>query len=206
MDVTVVVATFGAPKWGELARQRAIPSAKRLDVPVVYSHGTTLHEARNSGLDQVATEWVCHLDADDELEPRYFEHMAAATADLRVPSVRYMRNGFNQGVRMPRVAGHDHDCEPGCLLEGNWLVVGTVARSQLLRDVGGWHDYEWSEDWDLWLRCHLAGATIEAVPAAVYRAHVSYDSRNRAADRATIDRTYDQIRRANLPHLFGVKA
>lgn len=197
MEVTVVVATYGAQEWIDLATARAVPSAEALDVPVVRVHGATLHEARNAGLAMVETEWVCHLDADDELEPKYFERMELGTADLRVPSVRYVKNGFDQGVRMPRVAGHAHTCIDLCLTEGNWLVVGTVARARLLRDVGGWHDYEWSEDWDLWLRCHLAGATIEAFPEAVYRAHVRRDSRNRSADRATIDRAYDQIRRAN---------
>jgi hypothetical protein len=45
--------------------------------------------------------------------------------------------------------------------DGNWLVIGCVARTDLLREVGGFRDFPVYEDWDLWLRCWLAGATFE---------------------------------------------
>jgi hypothetical protein len=151
-------------------------------VPIVRVHGDSLHGARNAALDQVATEWVCHLDADDELEAGYFDHMAAGTADVRAPAVRYVRPGRRSGPApyVPRVAGHRHACTAECLPWGNWLIVGSLARTETLRAVGGWRDFPWSEDWDLWVRCWHAGATFEAIPDAVYRAHVRPDSRNRA--------------------------
>lgn len=181
MDVTVAVATFGGDHWRELAVSRAVPSAEALGVPVVYRHGDTLHGARNAALAAVETEWVCHLDADDELEAGYFDAMASGAADVRAPSVRYLYPYRAMPPRVPRVAGHSHNCVADCLVEGNWLVVGSLVRAELVRSVGGWRDFDWSEDWDLWLRCHLAGASFEAVPSAVYQAHVRKDSRNRAA-------------------------
>jgi hypothetical protein len=181
MDVTVVVATFGDAWWQDLAERRAVPSASGQGVPIFHVHGDTLHGARNAGLGMVGTEWVCFVDADDELEPGFFDAMGAGSADLRAPAVAYVRpNGAAQAPYVPRVSGHHHDCTAGCLSEGNWLVVGTVARTDLVRQVGGWHDWPMFEDWDLWLRCWQAGGTVEAVPAAVYRAHVRPDSRNRA--------------------------
>lgn len=201
MDVTVVVATFGEYSWVELAHKRAVPSVE--GVPVLQPHGRTLHDARNEGLEAVKSEWVCFLDADDQLTPGYFEAMALGTADLRAPSVSYVKpNGNARPPYMPRVAGHAHDCRPGCLRDGNWLVVGTVARTELLQRVGGWRDFAWSEDWDLWLRCHLAGASIEAIPDAVYRAHVRHDSRNRAPSREEKLAAHHAIHEAN----FGVTA
>lgn len=197
MDVTVVVATFGADEWRQLAAERAIPSAEALGVPVVAVHGDTLHDARNAGLAQVVTEWVCHLDADDELEPGYFTAMAGGTAAVRAPAVRYIYPHHIFRPRVPQVAGHQHDCDADCLTDGNWLVVGSVARTELLRTVGGWRDFEWSEDWDLWLRCHLAGATFEAVRPAIYRAHARPDSRNRGANQATKLAAHHAILEAN---------
>lgn len=199
MDVTVVVGTFGDRKWEDLAHQRAIPSAEALDVPVVHVHGDTLHEARNSGLARVQTDWVCHLDADDELAPGYFDAMALGTADLRAPSVLYLRPIVDDDPEpiMPKVAGHDHDCTADCLPYGNWLVIGTLARTELLWSVGGWRDYDWSEDWDLWVRAWQAGATVEAVPAAVYIAHVRYNSRNRGRTRRAKLLAHQRIARAN---------
>jgi hypothetical protein len=183
VDVTICVATYGEPRWSDLARSRAIPSAEQFGVPVVHVHGDTLHGARNAAVDQVDTEWVIHLDADDELEAGYTDTLAAGAADLRAPSVRYMK-GRHGHLIMPKVAGHVHDCTADCLPWGNWLVVGTAVRAQMVRDVGGWRDFPWSEDWDLWVRCWHAGATVEAIPQAVYRAHVRRDSRNRAPDRS----------------------
>ena len=198
MDVTVVVATFGSDEWQDLAHERAIPSARALGVDVAYAYSTTgLHTARNVGLQDVQTEWVCFLDADDELTPGYFDAMAQGTADVRAPSVSYVRNGRPQAPYMPKVAGHRHDCTADCLPQGNWLVVGSVARTELLVNVGGWRDFPVYEDWDLWLRCHLAGASIEAIPDAVYRAHWRADSRNRAPAQEMKNATHRAIAEAN---------
>ena len=196
-DVTVAVATFGSEKWADLARRRAIPSAEALRVPVVHCHDLTLHDARNGALAMVETEFVCFLDADDELEAEFFTEIFKATADLRAPAVRYVRNGRLNTSAMPRVAGHLHACEPACLEYGNWLVIGTVVRADLIRRVGGWRDYAVYEDYDLWVRCWQAGATIESVPAAIYRAHVRPDSRNRAPSQSIKHSTHQQIALAN---------
>jgi hypothetical protein len=179
MEVTVAVATFGGPEWQRLAQTRALPSAKALGVPTVWVHAGTLHDARNEALAKVGTEWVIHLDADDELEPGYITALAAGTADVRAPAVRYVQGNRAGQPAMPKVAGHTHDCAANCLPYGNWLVVGAAVRAQLLRDIGGWRDFPVYEDWSTWLRCHLAGATFEAIPGAVYRAHVRRGSRNR---------------------------
>jgi glycosyltransferase involved in cell wall biosynthesis len=198
VDVTVVVATFGDTSWIELAERRAIRSAAAHGVPVIHHHAATLHDARNGGLDRVDTEWVCHLDADDELEPGYLTAMASGVADVRAPAVRYVRRASVPGeAAVPKVAGHTHDCTAGCLVDGNWLVVGSLVRTDLVRQVGGWRDFPWSEDWDLWLRCHLAGATFEAIPDAVYRAHVRPNSRNRAPSRSARLAAHQAIAAAN---------
>lgn len=197
MDVTVAVATYGDPYWKDLAR-RAVASVPE-GVPFVHVHGPDLHSARNMALEQVETEWVCHLDADDELEPGFFEAIDQVDGDLRPPAVRYAYDGHARGAAMPRVAGHRHLCEPDCLNMGNWLVVGTVARAELLRDVGGWRDWPCYEDWDLWLRCWLAGASITPAYEAIYRAHVHFDSRNRGTPRDVKEATHQAIVEANLP-------
>jgi GT2 family glycosyltransferase len=198
VDVTVVVATFGNIEWSRLARHRAIPSAEALGVQIVAVHGETLHTARNTGLDQVDTPWVVFLDADDQLEAGYLDAMAAGHADVRAPAVRYIhRGGRCAPLRIPRVAGHGHDCHGGCLPEGNWIVVGAAVRTALVRRVGGWRDFRWSEDWDLWLRCWLAGGTVQTVPNAVYRAYLRPDSRNRALSGVQRLATHREIERAN---------
>ena len=182
--MSVLVATFGDAEWSKLAAERAVPSALALGVPVVHVHGDTLHDARNEAVERASTEWVVHLDGDDELERGFVDRIAAGSADLRAPAVRYVRNGFEPAPIVPKVAGHSHECGAECLPFGNWLVVGTAVRRQMVLDVGGWRDLPMYEDWDLWARCWQAGATAEAIPSAVYRAHVRRDSRNRGPGRA----------------------
>lgn len=196
MDVTICVCTFGDPSWADLARTRAIPSATAQGVPVCHSHAGDLAEARNQAADLADTEWLVYLDADDELEPGYITAMASGTADVRAPAVRYVADTI-PAPRVMRVAGHDHACTAECLPYGNWVVVGAAVRRQMILDLG-WQDFPVYEDWDLWLRCHLAGATFETIPTAVYRAHVRPDSRNRgkltAAEKHVV---HQRIARAN---------
>ena len=175
MSITVVIGTYGDDIWREYAK-RAIASAKS-QAPVIHVHGDNLADARNKGLAKVETEHVVHLDADDTLLPGYVNAMLRGTADVRVPMVRNMRNNYRKPYS-PNVYGHSHSCEPTCLLEGNYIVVGAAVRTELVREVGGWWDEPLYEDWSLFLRCQQAGATFEHVTDAVYGFHSRPDSRN----------------------------
>lgn len=199
---TVGIATYGDRSWQQLAESHAYPSAAH-QAPVIRHHGETLHDARNEILRLCQTEYLIYCDADDCLEPSYVSAMGTGTADMRYPSVRYVTE--TQRLRPPttlKVWGHRHDCTGDCLPDGNFMVIGTAVRTQLLRDAGGWRDFPWSEDWDCWLRCWLTGGTIEHIPAAIYRATVRPDSRNRAPDRKFKLAAHEAIHRANFPHLY----
>lgn len=199
MDLTICVATFGDAEWAALAQKRAVPSAEAQGASaVVHYHGSTLAQARNVCLEMVATEWVVFLDADDELAEGYVSALSRGSADVRGPIAHYIR-GARERPWQPRVFGHTHDCTAECLPEGNWLLIGSAVRTAFARKVGGFRDFEWSEDWDLWLRCYLAGASFELVPAAIYRAHVRPDSRNRGATAEEKEAVHRAIHEANFP-------
>ena len=196
MDVTVAIGTYGDESWIETAK-RAVASVPN-DVPVIHQHSKTLSEARNAALAQARTEWVVFLDADDELEPGYFDAMFNGTADVRGPIARYMVEGRERNLWQPRVWGHKHDCTADCLPDGNWLLVGAMVRTEIARAAGGWWDEPIYEDWSLWLRCWKAGATFELIPEAIYRAHVRNDSRNRGPSQAAKNATHRAIYQANF--------
>lgn len=194
MDVTVIVATFGDRHWAELAEERAIPSAVDQATKVINPHGQSLAAARNMGARLATTEWLCFLDADDELAPGYFDAMAAGTADLRGPAVEYIKPGRDRGkLKVWPVVD---------LADGNYLVIGTLVRREMFLAVGGFLSWPIYEDWCLWQRCEIAGASIEVLPDAVYRAHVRVDSRNRSPERNDRLHWHNEIRRHNYPQAY----
>jgi len=199
LDVTVAVATYGGQHWIDLA-QRAIRSAKALGVPVVHHHSGTLHEARNGALNEVETEYIVHLDADDELDRNFLCEMEYGSADVRAPSVSYINSSYVSPPLVPQVFGHSHQCVGDCLADGNWLVVGSLVRAELVRKVGGWKDWPVYEDYCVWQRCWLAGASFEAISCAIYKAHVRHDSRNRGLhSQETKSMTHYRISSTNMP-------
>lgn len=193
MDVRIIVATYGDRDYWEPLAARAISSVPDPDLVIRY-HGDTIHDARNQAAEHADSEWLCFLDADDELAPGYLEAMERASGDLRAPLVRYVRNGRPTPAHVPK--GTDN------MADGNRLVIGTLVRRTMFLEVGGFRDWPFYEDWDLWQRCWLAGATVEIVHDAVYVAHVRPDSRNRTPSRDEKIAVHHAIRRANMPWLY----
>jgi len=170
VDVTICVGTYGHRKWVDLAHDRAIPSAIRQDVPVIFRHEDTLADARNSAIRAARTDWVIVLDADDELGEGYVQALGQAHGDLRAPAlVEILPDGLERQVDLTT---RDMDSMNPC-------CIGTAIRREMALDVGGfWPEPAW-EDFSLFRRAWLIGATIEHVPGAVYRASVRPGSRNR---------------------------
>lgn len=176
MSAACVVASYGDPEiWGPLG-ERALWSAhaqtKAFDeIYRVHLTDGTLQEARNSAIETVDTDWLCFLDADDELDVRYHEAMDAC-----------IEGGIKRPATLGIVDGIEDDepymIERADLQVRNFVVIGAFIRHEDFARVGGFSDDPVLEDWDLWIRLHLDGAEIVDVPDAIYRVHVRDDSRN----------------------------
>ncbi len=187
--VSIIVAAHGDTAWRDIAWSRAYPSADRQTTPwdylpvevlCEYDRDGTLAEVRNHGAAKARGRWLVFLDADDELENGYVEAMLRHILLLPVawhetilvaPAVRYI----TANRRVPQTAAIPN--------EGRWpdlneAVIGTLVPRTLFLEVGGFRELSSLEDYDLWLRCVRAGAVLERAPEAVYRAHVSRQSRN----------------------------
>lgn len=174
-SVGVVVATYGdVEKWRPLAR-RATDSCEaqtRRPDSITWWHGRSMADSRNIGASLSHTDWLIFLDADDTLDERYVEEMLSGTGDLRQPSTLGV---YPDGST---------DDEPWLippkrnLLEGNHIVIGAMIRNSLFKEMGGFDDLPILEDWDLWIRCWLVGASITACPGAIYRVGVNDTGRN----------------------------
>lgn len=197
MNVAVIIATCGDQKWAELAYERAYPSVlgpqgntpgSAREIVMKHCPELTVAQARNVAARFATADWLCFLDADDELEPGYLDAMARSNdgwvypalvtgwetvpPPLLVPLLRRVHEGNlasawasypNKG-RWPQV---------------NECVIGTLVHRRLFEEVGGFRDrtddgteIAMYEDWDLWLRCWDAGAAL-VYTDAIYREHVS---------------------------------
>ena len=190
LDVTVCTGTYGGELWKSLAHERAGASVPD-GVDWVHVHGETLAGARNAAAQQADSEWLCFLDADDQLAEGYFEAMARGSADLRGPACKYARS--HPSARPPKV------WPMGDLYDMNFLVIGTLIRREMFFAAGGFGDEPVYEDYALWCRCAKLGASIEMIPDAVYLAWVRPESRNRAPDMRWKNDWHFKIREAVWP-------
>lgn len=176
--ISVIVGTFGGPEWVRKA-QRAVASAHAQSMKpteVIHSHKATLHEARNLGAAEAKSEWLCFLDADDELDGDYIAEMAKAIEGLDPGD--YLLQPSTLGVADDKEDPFPVLIPKKNLLDGNFLIIGTVVRRDQFSRLGGFDDLPCYEDWEMWLNMHTDGAVHVPVPAAVYRVHVNPNGRN----------------------------
>ena len=200
MRLSILVASHGDDGWRELAHTRAIPSAVNqgaLEVLDRHDAGrkATRASVRNKLAEEAAGDWLCFLDADDELEDGFAGAMSdAETAGaLLTPAIRYIcPDGPQEPCFWPQVP----------VERGNWMVVGTLVERELFWEVGGWRHFAGTgmtneyDDWELWIRCQKAGAVPVKVPGAVYVAHSETSSPSRS--------TPHRVRRAWVDEITAI--
>lgn len=189
-DFELLVVDDGSAD-GSCDRARAVDDAR---VRVVASRGTGIVAALNTGLAEARGALFARHDADDWSHP---ERLAAQVAFLAahphvavVGSVADFVDDAGRPVETPWVDAvrrlHDRACTPEAMREllplTCGLVHGTVmARTAVLRDAGGYRpEFEWAEDYDLWLRL-LPRHALAKLPRALYchRLHGGQVSRGR---------------------------
>ena len=178
--ISVLIATYGDDAWHDLAWSRAFPSAaaQTEDVHCFHDPEGTIASVRNELGGTASGEWLCFLDADDELAPGYLGAMRRAVEQR--DDGRYLLTPAVQYVRKDREAPPQFNDRGIPLSVDNWLVVGTLIQREVFHEVGGFSDYPHGfEDWSLWYKAEKVGAKIVKVPDAIYKAHVNPRSKHR---------------------------
>lgn len=189
--IAIVIATYGDLAWGTLAMKRAFASTKDQwmdEVILDHYEDLSLGAARNAAAERTDCDWLCFLDADDELEEGYIEAMRDVLPlddrSILAPMVRSV-----PGTKPPIFPNRHVP-----ITDLNHCVIGTLVPRSLFRAVGGFGEEKIYEDWALWLRCLRAGATIQYVEGAVYRAFSHAYGRNLADDAKVRQEWYWKIR------------
>lgn len=168
MDLEIIVTTWGSDEWHERGRVTAKYNS------AWHFHGWDPSQSagaiRNQAVEDVdPQEWICFLDADDELGDGYYEAMAAAVTHDR----QLLTPSLALGDRPPECYG-SRDIINGL----NPCPIGTLIHRSMFDAVGGFWDEPAWEDWSLFRRAVLIGAEIVFVHDAIYHAADNPQGRN----------------------------
>jgi glycosyltransferase involved in cell wall biosynthesis len=161
-------------------------SAERLDewasrdprVIVLHRERSGLVETLNAGLQRCSAPWVARMDADDVCHPRRLELQAAELEeqpwiDAVSSWVRHFpRHRVGEGFRVYEAwlnsLTSPEEIARERFVESPVAHPSVMVRRERLEDVGGYHDRDWPEDFDLWLRLLERGASISKIESYLH--------------------------------------
>jgi glycosyltransferase involved in cell wall biosynthesis len=147
-------------------------------IRVLGSGGEGLVPALNRGLAECRAPLVARMDGDDVAHPRRLgEQVAymAANADVGLVACSF-RHFPRQQVGMG-MAGYErwqnslltHEAIMADLfVESPFVHPSVMFRTQAVRNMGGYRDRGWAEDYDLWLRLAAAGTRFARLPGTMF--------------------------------------
>ncbi len=148
-------------------------AARDKRVVVIPQPHAGLIEALNVGLSRCRGGLIARMDADDRAHPERLEAQAAfLAADEEIAVVGCRVEGFpvgevGEGFRI-YLEWLNHletpqDIAREIFVESPLAHPSVMMRRRWLDQVGMYQDHGWPEDYDLWLRLHLAGARFAKV-------------------------------------------
>lgn len=160
-------------------------------------HGDGASVTRNRALDAIDTDWVAFLDDDDELLPLHLERLVVCAQETSADLVYPWFEGINTDFfRVPSeedpevlvtpeglpFSPHVESCLRG--VSGNFIPMTVMARTSLVKEVGGFDDqskpgdFPTGEDYVLWIRLLDAGAKFVHFPERTWRwnGHMAHTS------------------------------
>lgn len=134
---------------------------------VLRSVNRGLSAARNLGISNSTGRYICTLDADDRLEPAWFERaVALLDADASIDFVSHWLDAFGDERWSWRPVRNDL----AMLLDFNTLNGAAIVRRRLFDAVGGFDESmrDGCEDWEFWIRVTERGHRGVIIPEVHY--------------------------------------
>ncbi len=131
-------------------------------------------EAANLGLEFCRAPIIVRMDADDRCHPDrvslqrdyLLDHPEVAVVSSLVKGFPedQIGEGFNLYYQWLNSLISHEDISRQIFVESPIANPSAAYRKSWVRDLGGYQDHGWPEDYDLWLRLYLAGARFEKIP------------------------------------------
>jgi len=164
-------------------------------IRVVQTAPRGIVHALNTGLAQCKGRYIARLDADDRAAPhRLARQLPLLEADPKLAvvdgRVRFFRDDEGVPAGMQRYGAQVNailepaDFDRSLLIESPVVHPAATIRRAAIEDAEGYHDGDFPEDYDLWLRLHAAGWRFRKVP------EVLVEMRDRPTRLTRTDRRY----------------
>lgn len=153
-------------------------AAKHTQIQIVHKPHTGLIDTLNVGLSASNSPYIARCDADDVMHPDRLRLQAAyldSHPDIAVVSSRiqcYPRPHIATGFRIyehwlnslttPDTIARD------MFVESPIVHPSILARKSAIDAVGQYCEFDWAEDYDLWLRLHLSGFQFAKLPQTLH--------------------------------------
>ena len=115
--------------------------------------------ARNLGLQECHTEWVCFFDSDDLLTPSFLADLMPLVGDadlLAFPTLQRADGRLRQRAFVPSASPASQ------LLSSTLNTASMLFRTDFLRRVGGWNEeLDIWQDWELGIRALMHHPRIQ---------------------------------------------
>jgi glycosyltransferase involved in cell wall biosynthesis len=167
-----------------LACLRAWQSRDARVRPFDMKHGGII-EALNLGLSHCRAPLIARMDADDRAHPERLHEQVdflERYPDVAVVSClvygfpqEHVRQGFHIYIEWLNSLVTGEDIAREIFVESPMAHPSVMMRRCWLESLGGYQEHGWAEDYDLWLRMHLAGAHFAKIPRELlgWREHES---------------------------------
>ena len=130
-------------------------------------------EALNAGLVACSAELIARMDADDRAHPerlaRQVDYLAGhpeiavVSSYVEAFSRKKVQEGFRRYVEWLNSLDTPELIARDIFVESPLAHPSAMIRADWLKRVGGYKEHGWPEDYDLWLRMHVAGAQFGKV-------------------------------------------
>lgn len=174
---------------------------------VVRREGGGLVAALNAGLKACRAPLLARMDGDDISHPRRLELQSDyldthPDTGLVACSFRHFpRSSLKQGMldyETWQNALQDHDLIMRDLfVESPFVHPGIMTRTAIVKELGGYRECGWAEDYDLWLRMANTGVTFARLPDRLF----FWRDHPERATRTQDEYSSDAFRRCKLHHL-----
>lgn len=134
--------------------------------------------AANRGLEACRGEIIIRMDADDRCHPEriekqreyLLEHPKTAVVSCLVEG--FPREAVGEGFQLyydwlNSLITHEDICRE-MFVESPIANPSAAFRRIWIKNLGGYQDQGWPEDYDLWLRFYLAGAGFAKIPETLF--------------------------------------